>query len=193
MRVLTVWVGRGAVLAGIVWLGVWWHQQLAHGPTSDNEMNLVAGLTWMDSSKLLVLPLALVLAALTTLLQPQFAAGLIARIGAGVTIGGLILLIVMTAIEFWIFPWGSYAVRFEDANGLLGSNLAGALQAATSMVFTLGMVISTIQLVRVGRLRWWAAAVLVLGAFFTVYFSPVFLVPAAAWVMLGLLLRPRTV
>jgi len=61
------------------------------------------------------------------------------------------------------------------------------------MVFTLGMVISTIQLVRVGRLRWWAAAVLVLGAFFTVYFSPVFLVPAAAWVMLGLLLRPRTV
>lgn len=186
------WGGPASLAAGALWLPIWMHQQVAHGPTQDNEMRLVAGLTWMDTSKLVVLLLLLVLVGLACLVQRRDGMGLLGRVGSVITFGGLGFLIIATAVEFWTFPWGSYDVTFEEATGLAGSNTSGAIQSLVSLIFTAGLVVLNVDLVRARVVPIWAAVALVLGGLTTVFFSPVLFVPAIAWLALGVvLLRNR--
>ena len=191
VKALKRWSGPANVAGGVLWLLIWVHQQQAHGPTQSNEMNLVWGLTWMDTSKLLVLPFVFVLAGLITLYQRRERPGRLGRTGAFLTILALGLLIVATALEFWTFPWGSYDVTFEEARGLAGSNLGGIIQLFASLFFTLGLIVFNVDLVRAKVIPIWVAAVLSFGGLATVYLSPVFWTPGAAWLVLGRVLWPK--
>jgi hypothetical protein len=189
------WGGPASLVAGVLWLLVWLHQQEAHGRTQDNEMNLVAGLTWMDSAKFLVPIILLVFVGLWSLYRRRVRPGPLGQVGAVVTFGGLALVIVTTALEFWPFPWGSYDVTFDEATGFAGSNASGAIQAVASLIVGLGMVILSLDLVRAKVIPIWVAPVLIIGALATVYLSPVFWMPGAAWLVLGIVLllkRERT-
>ncbi len=185
------WGGPASLVAGVVWVPIWLHQRAAHGLTQRNEMNLAAGLTWMDTSKLLVVLLAFVFVGLAALYLRRERPGTLGRVGAAITFGGLALVIVTTALQFWTFPWGSYDVTFEEATGFPGSNASGAVQFGASLVFTVGLALLCIDLVMARVINWLVAAVLVLGALTTVYFSPVLLMPGIAWIVLGLVLLRR--
>ena len=192
---MTAWINRwggvASVAAGVLWLLVWLHQQEAHGRTQINEMNLVAGLTWMDSSKFIVPILLLVFVGLASLYHRVQRPARLGQVGAGVTTVGMALMIAATAFEFWTFSWGSYAVTFEEATGFAGSNDSGAFQAFMSLVLTIGVAILSVGLVRAKVAPIWLAPVLIVGALTTVYLSPVFWMPGAAWLVLGTVLLWR--
>lgn len=178
--------GPASVLAGVVWLVIWFHQQRAHGTTQVNEMNVVWGMTWMDSSRLLVIAMALVLVGLLALYQRRTDPGQLSKIGGAVTFGALGLLMVATMLEFWPFPWGTYEVTFEEATGLAGSNTSGVIQSLVSLFFTAGLAILMTDLVRAKVVSIWVAAALVVGGLATIFLSPVFFVPGLAWLVLGI-------
>jgi hypothetical protein len=173
--------------AGLLWLVVWFHQRLTHGPTEVNEERVFLGLTWLDSAKFLVIPLILLSIGIASLYGLRERPRLLGRTGFVVTVAGLIGLVAGTAAQFWSFPWGSYAVGFEAALPRWG----GLFQALSTLVFTVGLIVFSIDLVRAGVMPVWLAPVLVLGAFSTIYLTPTFLLPGLAWLLLGLVLWSR--
>jgi hypothetical protein len=173
--------------AGLLWLLVWFHQRLTHGTTQTNEMGVLLGLTWLDSAKFLVVPLILVLIGIVTLYGLREHPGPLGRIGFVVTVVGLGLVIVGTALEFWLHPWGSYAV--SPASGL--PRVGGALQGLSTLIFTIGLILFNIDLVRARVMPVWVAPILVLGGLTTFWLAPAGWLPGLAWLLLGFVLWSR--
>ncbi len=173
--------GPASVAAGFLWLLVWLHQRQTHGPTQENEKLIFLGITWLDSAKFLVLPLILLLIAMVSLYMRRERPGLLGKAGFVVTVTGLGGLSLGTALEFWSFPWGSYAVGFEAPLPWIG----GLIQALSTLVFTIGLIVFNIDLVRAKVMPVWAAPVLVLGGLTTFFLTPVNWLPGLAWRLLG--------
>jgi hypothetical protein len=167
---------------------VWLHQRQTHGATQVNEELLLFGLTWKDSAKFLVLPFILLLMGIVSLFLRRGRPGWLGRIGFVVTVAGLVGLIVGTALQFWFFPWGSYAVGFEDPGP---HNFGGPIQPVSTLVFSLGLIVLNIDLVRARVMPIWIAPVLVLGGLATMFLTPVNWLPGVAWLLLGLVLQSR--
>ncbi len=180
--------GPASVAAGFLWLLVWLHQRQTHGPTQENEELVFVGLTWLDSAKFLVLPLILLLIGIVSLYVRRGRLGWLGRIGFAVTVAGLVGLIVGTALQFWFFPWGSYAVGFEDPGP---HHVGGPIQPISTLVFTVGLIVLNIDLVRAKVMPLGAAPVLVLGGLATFFLTPVNWLPGLACLLLGLVLRSR--
>jgi hypothetical protein len=159
--------------AGVVWLAVWAQQAAAHGTTQLNEMDVVLGLTWMDAGKFLVIPFALLFPVTAALGARGRTLGRLGRAGSVVTYG--------VALEFWSFPWGSYAEDFDEPLPTYG----GLVQILGSLALTVGSASLAVELGRRRVLPYWLGLVLVTGAATTFYLTPVLPVPGIAWLVLG--------
>ena len=174
--------------AGALWLLVWWHQRATHGPTEINEMRLAFGLTWMDSAKLLVLPFLLLLVAVVGLWRSSGPWSRVGSAGFVLSITGLGLLVAGVALEFWRFPWGSYARGFDTSLAQAG----GVVQAVGTLTLTLGLIPLVVDGIRRRLLQPWVAPLLPVGALTTFWQTPVLPVPGIVLLLVGLPLLWRS-
>jgi hypothetical protein len=175
--------------ASILWMLVWLHQRQTHGATEENEERVLFGLTWLDSGKFLVLPFLLLLVGIVSMYVRRSRPGWLGRIAFAVTVAGLAGLTVGTALQFWFFAWGSYAVSFGDPGR---HHTGGPIQPVSTLVFTVGLIVFNIDLVRARVMPLWAVPVLALGGIATFFLTPVNWLPGLAWLLLGLVLWSRS-
>lgn len=153
-----------------------------------NEKNLVLGLTWMDSGKLLVVPLACFLTSVVGLYRLLREPGRLGRVGVAGSVAALALLIVGTAVQFWRFDWGSYARDFEDAS--IGA--VGALQSLATLMLAPALIPLGIACARRRVLPAWVVPVLPISAIATFWLTPTNVLPGLAWLGLAGVLWWRT-
>lgn len=91
------------------------------------------------------------------------------------------LLTAGVALEFWPFPWGSYAHGFDAPLAETG----GIVQALGTVALTLGLTLFALDGVRRSAMPIWIAPLLPLGAFTTFWLTPVHFVPGIVWLALG--------
>lgn len=185
---LNRWGAPASLLSGVLWLLIWLHQRATHGPTATNEMRLLLGLTWMDSAKFLVIPALLLLLVIVSLAGRRERPGRLGQVGGIVTGVSLVFLSLGIAMEFWPFPWGAYTVSFEEA---ALPQIGGLIQTLSSLVFTFGLLVFNIDLVRAKVLPIWAALVVVVGGLTTFFLTPASWLPGVAWLLLGIVLWSR--
>lgn len=178
--------GVGAQIAGVIWILQWAHALVAHGPTQYNAKQLWLGMTWMDSTKFLIVAYLLLIPGVLYMERAPAARGdkLVSTFGT-MTIMALIIAAVGTAMEFRLFEWGTYSGTFESTDSIMWAG--GPLRAvASAVVLTLGFGVLGVRVARHRAIPYWLVPILMVGSMSTVFIGgPLPPVPSLTWLAFG--------
>lgn len=153
--------GVAAIVGGIGWTVVWGFFLSTHGPGPENRQLLTFGLTWMDYSRFLVVPVLLFAWAVVDLHRNQ--GGRLSLTGASIVVAGLGLLASGLVISRWTLPFGDYA-WFEANQSATTQVVGGVMMAVSTLIVFLGSLVLSVAVFR--RKSWprWMGVAIVLAA-----------------------------
>ncbi|MFQ5968747.1 MAG: hypothetical protein ACE5MI_14275 [Acidimicrobiia bacterium] len=125
------WAGWAATLSGVIWLVVWVHYLAAHGTTSFDYQRTPLGLSWYDSTRSLVIALALIVLALALVRVGHGWVATLSRYAAIVGWTGAAIGIVWT---LGLTVWGSTTLSISFPGAALTA-LGPALGAVATIVY----------------------------------------------------------
>ncbi len=140
------------MFGGALWVLLWVHFLLTHGPTSSDYKETFLGLSYYDSTKLVVFALALCIVGLVSLRarRPSSDWPRLGTLGYFMAIAGLVAIIVGVAADLWTVPWGDTTRTSTD----LTNYAWGGVAIATLTAF-LGLTLLGTSVVRTKVLPSW--------------------------------------
>ncbi len=129
-RTRLVWAGWATSVSGVIWLLVWVHFLASHGSSAFDQKRTPLGLDWHDTSRFLVVALALIMLALAIAPVRRGSGVDLARF---VALGGWGSAAVGIIVALGVSEWGASGLSFTSNAARLGSlmiafgTLAGAV------------------------------------------------------------------
>ena len=148
------------MMGGTIWLLIWVHFLLTHGPTSSDNNETFLGLSYYDSTKLVVIALALCIVGLVSLRARQTGevGSRLSAPGHLLALAGLMGIIIGVSADVWAVAWGD-TTRVSTA---LTEYAWGGIAIASLTAF-LGLTLLGIAMVRRNVLPAWAVVPLIIA------------------------------
>lgn len=149
------------MLGGTLWLLLWVHFLLTHGPTTSDYEQTFLGLSYYDSTKLVVLAVALCIVGLVDLRVRNISVvrTLVGTLGYYVALAGLLGIIAGVVVGLWLIPWGETSVVLTTLmeHGIIAAGLA-------TFPTLLGLALFGISVVQGRVVPTWTIAPLIIAA-----------------------------
>ena len=168
-----------AGVSGALWLAVWVHYLAAHGTSNFDQERTPLGLSWYDTSRVLVVSLVFVVYVVGTV---RLGHGVVARVSRFGALAGYSAATLGIVVALGITEWGSTTLDFTEATS------GAALIAFGTLVGGVSTIVYGREAIRAGLLPQGSGLLLSLGLLTAVPWLQGTMVAfgfGVAWIVIG--------